>query len=61
MKGKDLLKHLRRMDVTLRAKDRPIHRSVIPQQVISKAPGHIEISNKLVNKICKSLSIKEIG
>ncbi len=62
MKRNDLIKHLRRSGCYLKREgaSHSLWSNPITGHV-EAVPRHTEIPNRLVNKICKALSIKEIG
>ena len=62
MKRNALLKHLRRNGCYLKREGGSHSLWCNPLTGHTEAvPRHVEISNRLIRKICKALSIKEIG
>ena len=62
MKRNNLLKHLRRNGCYLKREGTSHSLWCNPQTGHSEAvPRHTEIPNRLAKKICKALSVKEIG
>ncbi|NGZ61320.1 MAG: addiction module toxin, HicA family [Nitrospira sp. LK265] len=62
MKPGDLLRHLRRYGCGLKRKGRAHSRWINPATgAVEAVPRHTEIPNKLAQKICRGLSIPEIG
>jgi mRNA interferase HicA len=62
MKRKDLIKHLRLNGCYLKCEGGSHSLWCNPLTGHTEAvPRHTEIPNKLIRKICKALSIKEIG
>jgi len=62
MKRKVLLRHLRRFGCVLKREGRSHSLWCNPQNgVVEAVPRHTEISDRLARKICKSLSIPELG
>jgi mRNA interferase HicA len=62
MKRKTLLKHLRRYGCVLKREGRSHSLWMNPQTgEVEAIPRHVEISNKLVRKICRGLSVREIA
>ncbi|OIP42633.1 addiction module toxin, HicA family [Candidatus Desantisbacteria bacterium CG2_30_40_21] len=62
MKRKELIMHLNQNSCYLKREDASHSLWCNPLTGhVEAVPRHIEIPNKLVRKICKALSIKEIG
>lgn len=62
MKRKDLLKHLRRQGCYLKREGGSHSLWTNPRTGgLEAVPRHVEIPNLLVRKICRSLSVPEIG
>ncbi len=62
MKRGDLLHHLRQHGCYLKREDRAHSLWCNPRMgEVESVPRHTEIPNKLVRKICRCLSVPEIG
>ncbi len=62
MKRKDLLRHLRRYGCYLKREGAAHSLWTNPNTGwIEAVPRHVEIPNRLVRKICRNLSLPEIG
>lgn len=62
MKRKDLLRHLRRYGCYLKREGATHSLWTNPNTGwIEAVPRHVEIPNRLVRKICRNLSLPEIG
>lgn len=62
MKRGDLLRHLRRYGCQLKREGRAHSLWMNPTTgSVEAVPRHTQIANKLAQKICRSLSIPEIG
>ena len=62
MKRTELLRHLRRHGCVLKREGRSHSLWTNPATgEIEAVPRHVEIANKLARKICRGLSVPEIG
>lgn len=62
MKRSDLLRHLRRLGCHLKREGKSHSLwTNLATGAVEAVPGHSEISNLLARKICRGLSVPEVG